>query len=54
MMITPWPPLPAGTLLGTIGLCTLMVNWGETASTARLCEGVLWVVDGPVPVMVMV
>ena len=52
MTIVPWPPLPAGTLLGTTGFCTVMVNWGVTAKTVKPSGCVLCVVEGPVPVMV--
>jgi len=54
-MITPSPPLPAGTLLGATGFCTVIVNCGETDSTVKLCGWVAAVceVDGALPVMVM-
>jgi len=56
MVITPSPPLPAGTLLGATGFSTVIVNCGETDSTVKFCGKVLAVceVDGAVPVMVMV
>src|ERR1019366_209992 len=51
MLMTPWPPLPAGTLLGTTAFSTVIVNWGLTASTVRLCGCVVMVckVEGAVP-----
>jgi len=54
MFTVPSPPLPAGTLLGLTG-AVVMVNWGVTASTVRLCGWVLVVcpVEGAVPVMVI-
>ena len=55
MMIVPWAPLPAGTLLGDIALSTVMVNCAVTASTVRVSGGAFVVcpVEGAVPVMVM-
>src|SRR5580704_4987312 len=35
MLITPSPPLPAGTLLGATAVCTVIVNCGDTASTVK-------------------
>lgn len=52
-LMVPWPPLPAGTLLGATGVPTVMVNCGDTASTVRFC-GCEIVVLGEVPVTVMV
>jgi len=49
----PCAPLPAGTLLGATALVTLMVNCGATARTVRGIGGVVNVVVGPVPVIVM-
>ena len=49
----PCAPLPAGTLLGATALVTLMVNCGTTASTVSGSGGVVNVVVGPVPVIVM-
>jgi hypothetical protein len=56
MVITPSPPLPAGTLLGATGFSTVIVNCGETDSTVKFCGRVVAVceVDGAVPVIVMV
>lgn len=48
-----WAPLPAGTLVGATAPVTLIVNAGDTASTVSGSAGVVYVVVGPVPVMVM-
>ena len=45
--------MPAGTLVGAIELDTLRVNCGLTARTVRGRAGVVYVVVGPVPVIVM-
>ena len=52
-LMVPWPPLPAGTLLGETGVAIVMVNCGDTASTVRFLESGI-VVLGEVPVTVMV
>jgi len=46
-------PLPAGTLVGATAPVTLIVNAGDTASTVSGSGGVVYVVVGPVPVIVM-
>jgi hypothetical protein len=51
--MVPWAPLPAGTLLGATAVVTLIVNCGDTASTVSGIGGVVNVVVGPVPVIVM-
>lgn len=33
--MTPWPPLPADTLLGDTAFCTVIVNCGVTERTVR-------------------
>lgn len=40
MLMMPWAPLPAGTLVGCNAVCTEMVNCGTTASTVNVsgCE----------------
>ena len=48
----PWAPLPAGTLLGATAPVTLIVNAGDTASTVSGSAGAVYVVVGPVPVIV--
>ena len=55
MLMMPWPPLPAGTLLGCTGLCMVTVNWGAIASTVTSSGSVVVFcpVEGAVPVMVM-
>ena len=52
--MVPCPPLPAGTLLGETGVPIVMVNCGDTASTAGLLTPSGIVVLGEVPVTVMV
>jgi hypothetical protein len=39
MMISPSAPLPAGTLVGEIADCTVIVNCGVTDNTVRLRVG---------------
>ena len=55
IVMIPSPPLPAGTLVGSMVLFTVMVNPGVTASTVRLSAGVVMVceIEGAVPVTVM-
>lgn len=49
--MTPCAEFPAGTLVGDIAVCTVIVNCGVTARTVKPCGGVVKVVVGPVPVM---
>jgi hypothetical protein len=49
----PWAPLPAGTLVGATAPVTLIVKAGDTASTVSGSAGAVYVVVGPVPVIVM-
>jgi hypothetical protein len=55
MLMTPWPPLPAGTEVGLIGLVTEMVNCGDTACTVSGCAAKVTVceVEGAVPEMII-
>src|SRR5690242_14348599 len=46
-LITPWAPLPAGTLPGATAVCTVMVNCAVTESTVKFCDWVI-VVAGEV------
>ena len=50
---TPVAPLPAGTLVGATAVVTVIVNSGATDSTVNGRLGVVKVVVGPVPVIVM-
>ena len=54
MLMMPWPPLPAGTLLGTTAFSIVIVNCGVTASTVRFSGGVVCVPVEAVPVIVTV
>lgn len=51
--MTPWLPLPAGTLVGVTGRCTVIVNCAATASTVRFSGGadVVCPVEAALPVM---
>ena len=40
-LTTPSAPLPAVTLLGATGLCTVIVNCGVTANTVKFSGGVV-------------
>lgn len=52
-LITAWPPLPAGTLLGATALWIVMVNSSVTASTVRSIGANDTVPEASVPVSVM-
>src|SRR5258708_26118245 len=51
---TPWPPLPAGTVVGATVFSTVMVNCGVTASTVKVRGGAVCVPVDAVPLIVMV
>jgi len=53
MLTTPCAPLPAGTLPGETWLWIVIVNCGVTASTVKSRAGLVYVVVGPVPVIVI-
>lgn len=50
MLMMPWAPLPAGTLLGATVVCTVMVNCAVTERTVKFCDWVI-VVAGEAPVI---
>jgi hypothetical protein len=54
-LMTPCPPLPAGTEVGVTGLATEIVNCGVTANTVTVSGGklIVWEVEGAVPVIVI-